>query len=171
MTNGKQPIVKCAHTKIIDLDELVPNPKNPNQHPPEQIRLLSRIIKHQGQRAPIVVSKRSGFITKGHARLLAIQALGWDRAAIDEQEYANEADEYADMVADNKIAELAETNLSMVLDDVMEFGEEFDFDLLGIPDFKLPEDFEPGSIDDQGKLDEKKPVQCPNCGEMFEPKS
>lgn len=166
-----EPIIKCAHTKVVELDTLVPNPKNPNKHPKEQITLLAKIIKHQGQRAPIVVSKRSGFVTKGHARMMAIKQIGWDKAAIDEQEYKNEADEYADMVADNKIAELANTDLSMVLSDVLDLGPDFDFDLLGIPDFKLPEDFEPGSINDQGKLDEKKPVQCPNCGEMFEPKS
>jgi hypothetical protein len=29
--------------------------------------------------------------------------------------------------------------------------------------------FEPGSIDDQGKLDEKKPIECPHCGEKFVP--
>ena len=28
-------------------------------------------------------------------------------------------------------------------------------------------DFEPGSIDDQGRLDEKAKVQCPECGHEF----
>jgi hypothetical protein len=30
-------------------------------------------------------------------------------------------------------------------------------------------DFEPGNVDDQGKLDQKKPVTCPNCDHEFIP--
>lgn len=140
--------IECAHDELKDLDLLVPNPKNPNKHPPEQIKLLAKIMKHQGWRSPIVVSTRSGFITKGHGRLEAARLNKWTQAPVDLQDYASEADEYADMVADNKIAELAETDMSMVLQDVLDLGPDFDFDLLGIPDFKLPEDFEPGCDED-----------------------
>jgi len=46
-------------------------------------------------------------------------------------------------------------------------------DLLGFSVDELAEamgmggDFEPGSIEDQGRLDQKKPVTCPNCGHEF----
>jgi len=33
-----------------------------------------------------------------------------------------------------------------------------------------PPNFEPVSIDDQGKLDTKSPITCPHCGESFVPK-
>lgn len=141
--------ILCAHTNVVNIDSLVPNPKNANRHPPEQIKLLAKIMKHQGWRNPIVVSTRSGFITKGHGRLEAARLNGWSEAPIDEQHYANEADEYADMIADNKIAELADTDLAMVLKDVLDLGPDFDFDLLGIPDFKLPEDFAPQCDEDE----------------------
>lgn len=55
--------VYCAHDAIVDVATLVPNPKNPNQHPDNQIQLLGRIIRQTGWRAPITVSKRSGFNT------------------------------------------------------------------------------------------------------------
>lgn len=129
--------VMCSHSEMVDIDLLVPNPKNPNQHPDSQIKLLAKIMKHQGWRSPIVVSNRSGFITKGHGRLMAAKLNGWEQAPVDRQDYETEADEYADMVADNKIAELSETNLSMVNVDVMEFGPDFDLDLLGIPGFEV----------------------------------
>jgi hypothetical protein len=135
-------IVNCSHTELVDVDLLTPNPRNPNQHPKKQIELLAKIMKHQGWRSPIVVSNRSGFIVKGHGRLQAARLNGWTQAPVDRQDYANEADEYADMVADNKIAELSDTDLSMVLSDVVNLGPDFDLDLLGIPDFKLPEEFE-----------------------------
>jgi DNA modification methylase len=127
--------IKCAHTRVADIETLVPNPKNPNKHPENQIKLLAKIMSHQGWRNPVVVSKRSGFVIKGHGRLMAARLNGWEKIPVDEQEYANEADEYADMVADNKIAELADSDLSMINRDVMDFGPDFDLDLLGIPNF------------------------------------
>ena len=69
--------VFCAHDAIVPLKDLRPNPKNPNQHPPEQIKLLSSIIRATGWRGPITVSKRSGYIVKGHGRMMAAE-LGTD---------------------------------------------------------------------------------------------
>lgn len=100
--------VYCAHDAIVDVAQLIPNPKNPNTHPDNQIQLLGRIIRQQGWRQPITVSTRSGFIVKGHGRLAAAQLEGFTEVPVDYQNYATEADEYADLVADNRIAELAE---------------------------------------------------------------
>ena len=41
---GSVPVF-CAHDAIVPLKDLRPNPKNPNQHPPEQIKLLASIIR------------------------------------------------------------------------------------------------------------------------------
>ena len=100
--------VHCAHDEIADVDSLVGNPRNPNRHSDEQIRLLSKIIKHQGWRAPITVSNRSGFIVRGHGRLAAAKLLGVDLVPVDRQDYATEAEEWADLVADNRLSELSE---------------------------------------------------------------
>ena len=75
---GSVPVF-CAHDAIVPLKDLRPNPKNPNQHPPEQIKLLASIIRATGWRAPITVSKRSGLVTKGHGRLMAGAARRPDR--------------------------------------------------------------------------------------------
>lgn len=136
----KNAQIKCANSKIVDVDSLIPNPKNPNKHPEKQIKLLAKIIKHQGQRLPIVVSKRSGFIVSGHGRLEAIKSLGWRECAIDEQEFTTEADEYAHMIADNKIAEIAEHDDAMMIQDLRDMDFKLDFDLLGMEGFELPTD-------------------------------
>lgn len=102
--------VFCSHDQIISLSALVPNPKNPNEHPDDQVKLLADVIKAQGWRQPITVSKRSGFIVKGHGRLMAAYKAGFTEAPVDFQEYASEAQEWADLNADNRLAELAETN-------------------------------------------------------------
>ena len=106
--------VFCAHDAIVPLKDLRPNPKNPNQHPPEQIKLLSSIIRATGWRGPITVSKRSGLVTKGHGRLMAAQLDDLTDAPVDYQDYASEAEELADLTADNRIAELATTDNKML---------------------------------------------------------
>ena len=100
--------VFCAHDKIVDIKKLIPNPRNPNTHPEDQIELLARIIEQTGWRAPITVSTASGYVVKGHGRLAAAKLKGWKRVPVDYQNYSSEAEEYADLLADNRIAELAE---------------------------------------------------------------
>lgn len=143
--------IKCAHTAVVDLMGLIPNPKNPNKHPKAQIDMLSKIISYQGQRLPIVVSKRSGFIVKGHGRLEAIHRLGWTKAAVDYQDYDDEAQEFADMIADNKIAELAQHDDEMFKLEAINLDLDkngFDLDLLGIPDLDLSIFTEKGNEDE-----------------------
>lgn len=100
--------VFCAHDKVMPIGELRPNPKNPNHHPPEQIKLLAYVIRTQGWRAPITVSTRSGLIVRGHGRLEAALLDDLEEVPVDFQEYGSEAEEMADLVADNRIAELSD---------------------------------------------------------------
>lgn len=108
--------ILCAHTEIVPVSDLKPHPKNPNRHPPEQIELLAKVIDHQGWRAPIVVSKLSGFIVAGHARREAALKLGFAEVPCDFQDFATEADELAHLLADNHIAELADEDGLMLKD-------------------------------------------------------
>ncbi len=129
---GKEKF-KCSHTDVKKVSELllIQNPKNNNKHSKEQIDRLAKIIDFQGQRSPIVISKRSGFLTRGHGRLFALDKLKWEYAAVDYQDYNTEAEEYADMTADNEIARWAEFNTDKFLEDIktVDLG---DFELLGL---------------------------------------
>jgi DNA modification methylase len=136
--------IKCAFDEQQPISTLLPNPRNPNKHPKEQIKLLAKIMKYQGWRSPIVVSNQSGFITKGHGRREAALLNGWTEAPVDFQDYSTSDEEYADMVADNKIAELAESSMDMILSDAAQLMPGFDLELLGIPEFKLPEELQDG---------------------------
>lgn len=106
--------VFCAHDAIVPTKDLQPNPKNPNQHPPEQIKALGAIIRATGWRGPITVSTRSGLIVKGHGRLMAAELEDLAEVPVDYQNYASEAEELADLTADNRIAELATTDNRML---------------------------------------------------------
>ena len=102
--------VYCAHSQMVEIEKVVPNPRNPNKHSEKQIALLSKIIAAQGWRAPITVSTRSGFIVRGHGRLLAARKLGLAEVPVDYQAYETEAAEWADLIADNRLSELSETD-------------------------------------------------------------
>ena len=124
--------VHCAHVDLRDVTTLVPNPRNPNKHGDAQVALLAKIIRHQGWRAPITISKRSGFIVTGHGRLEAAKLLQVEKVPVDEQDFATEADEWAHLAADNRIAELAETDGAMLKDLLLELDTgAFDMDLSG----------------------------------------
>lgn len=124
--------VFCAYDEIIDIEKAVPNPKNPNKHPKEQIELLAKIIKAQGWRQPITISNRSGLIVKGHGRLEAARLIKAPQIPADFQNYASEAEEIADLTADNRLAELAEMNNPMLADLLAEYDTgEMPMDLTG----------------------------------------
>jgi len=131
--------VMCTSHKLVLIYKVKPNPKNPNKHSDEQINLLAKVIEKTGFRNPIVVSKRSGYIVKGHARFLAAKKLEGKYVPVDYQEYESEVEEYQDMVADNKLSDLSEVDEQLVFDTIkeMEFG--FTKEFLDLVDFKSDE--------------------------------
>ena len=129
--------VNCLYDRLVPIAELKPNPKNSNKHPQEQIERLAKILEYQGWRAPVKVSRRSGFITAGHGRLLSAQLLGWTEVPVNFQDYESDEQEIADLVADNSIAAWSELDLSLINLQIQDMGPDFDIDLLGIKDFKI----------------------------------
>ena len=134
--------VFCRYDELVEVSELKPNPGNPNQHSDGQIELLAKIIKSTGWRAPITVSKRSGLITKGHGRRMAAMRAGLKYAPVEYQDYASEEEEHADLLADNRIAELAnmdEDKLTAMLKEMQDMADDFDMDLTGYDEAALAE--------------------------------
>jgi ParB-like chromosome segregation protein Spo0J len=128
--------VRCSFRELRDPATLIPHPRNPNRHGERQVEMLSRIIRHQGWRNPIVVSARSGFVIAGHGRLAAALKLDLTEVPVDVQEFADEADEWAHLVADNRIAELADMDEGALGDLLSDLGdiEGFDIGLAGFTD-------------------------------------
>ena len=123
--------VFCAHDALISVEEAVPNPRNPNQHGDRQVALLGNIIQATGWRQPITVSRQSGFVVKGHGRLLAARKKGWTQIPVDYQQYATEAEEWADLIADNRIAELSEVDNALLMELIGELGDDVPLELTG----------------------------------------
>lgn len=144
--------VWCNHDKLVDTGKLIPFPRNPNVHPLQQIEALAKVIKYQGWRAPITVSNRSGYIVRGHGRLMAAKLLGLPQVPVDYQDYENEAAEWADCVADNKISELASMDDAILRELMRDIkAADFDMDLTGFDFDELGQMFD--GEDGQGKGD------------------
>lgn len=100
----EEPKVYCMG-EMVDINKVKPNPLNANVHPDEQIRMLAGILRVNGWREAIVVSKLSGLVVKGHGRLLTAKSLKLKQVPVEYQEYADEQSELADLIADNRIAQ------------------------------------------------------------------
>ena len=124
--------IYCSYDEVAPISKIIPNPRNPNNHPQYQIDLLVKLIQGHGWRVPITISTRSGMIVRGHGRLRAAQQAGLKEVPIDLQDYPDEETEIADLIADNRIAELAEIDQQMIRDLLQELDTgNLDMDLTG----------------------------------------
>lgn len=128
--------IHCKYDSLVEVGSLKPHPKNRNKHPQEQIERLAKILNYQGLRAPIVVSKLSGKIVKGHGTLEAIKLNKWEKAPVVYQEFEDKDQEWLFLQSDNAIASWAELDLSGVNTDLSELGP-FDIDLIGLKNFTV----------------------------------
>lgn len=134
----KEFAIRCAHDDIVSPKELKPNPRNPNRHPPKQLEMFIAILGFQGWRRPITVSKRSGFVTKGHGALEAALAAGCAVVPIDYQDYDNEYEELADLVADNQLQRMSEMDIGKLTELLGELDSgQFNLELTGFDGTKL----------------------------------
>jgi hypothetical protein len=101
--------VFCSFTKIAPAAELKPFPGNWNKHPAAQLDRYERVVMGNGWRRAVVVSALSGCITKGHGAWQMAPRRGLE-VPVEIQVYRNRAEEIRDLVADNKLADLAESD-------------------------------------------------------------
>jgi ParB-like chromosome segregation protein Spo0J len=159
--------------RYVKTDSLVPYARNSRTHDEAQIAQIAASIREFGWTNPILVDGDNGVIA-GHGRLLAARKLGLVDVPVIELADLTEAQRRAYIIADNKLALNADWDddlLRIELEDL--HAEEFDMALLGFNAGELSikmglgADFEPGTEDSQGKLDEKAPIICPACAHEF----
>lgn len=117
-----------------------------------------------------VLATKEGRIYAGNMRYRAAKHLGWpDIPAIITDIDDKLANERA-IKDNNEYGEWNNDELATLLDEMEKAGT--DLSLLGLDDaieeiLKGTPDFQPVGIDEQGRLDEKKPIICPNCSHEF----
>ena len=151
---------------------LIPYARNAKKHDASQVAKLAGSIREFGFNNPVLIDRDNGIIA-GHGRVLAAQSLGLETVPCIRLGHLTDTQRRAYILADNRLAEIGggwdEEMLKLELADLA--AAELDVTELGFTDFAFPEspDFAPGTEDDQGKLDEKSPIECPHCHKQFVP--
>lgn len=165
----------------VSIDSLVLDPENVRTHDRRNIDVIKYSLKNFKQQKPIVVTK-DNIVIAGNGTLIAVKELRdetgddyWNEIDISRSHLTgDEAAAYA--AVDNRSTDLSKNDdekLKDLLDRLK--ASEWDIEGLGWNDYDLSAlglispDFEPGTEDDQGKLDEKKKVTCPECDHVFTP--
>lgn len=161
--------------KNVAIDTVIPYARNPRNNQ-GAIAKVAGSIKEFGWQQPIVVDSEMVVIA-GHTRLAAAQSLGMDKVPIVVAENLTPAQVKAYRLADNRVSQEAEWDhdlLTLELQDLV--SEEYDLDLTGFSDDELSAliqdeiNFDPGTEDEQGRLDQIDPqlVICPHCEKEFD---
>lgn len=157
------------------VESLVPYARNARTHSDEQVAQIAASMREFGWTNPVLVDGDNGIIA-GHGRLLAARKLGLGDVPCIELAHLTDAQKRAYILADNKLAENAGWDNDLLSVELGELRDEgFDLGLTGFNGDELGRlmyepQFEPGTEDDQGQLDQKAPnmVACPSCGTEFD---
>jgi hypothetical protein len=154
-------------------DQLLANPLNFRIHPKPQQDALAGVLNEVGWVQDVIVNQRSGHVIDGHLRV---------SLAISRQEPTipvvyvdlDEHEERLMLATLDPLAAMAATDrdqLASLLAEVSanDAAVQAMLDSLAQDAGIVPPVFEPVGIDEQGRLDEKAKVTCPECGHEFSP--
>lgn len=111
-----------------NVDELIPYVNNP-RHNENAVDAVASSIKHFGFKQPIVIDNKNEIVA-GHTRLLASKKLGLKEVPVIIADDLNDTEIKAFRLADNKVAELADWDWSLLDSEFEELKEsELDFDM------------------------------------------
>ncbi len=157
----------------ISIQALIPYARNSRTHSDAQVAQIAASIREFGFTNPVLIDKDGGIIA-GHGRVLGARKLRLSEVPCIRLAHLTDTQKRAYIIADNKLALNAGWDAEALQVELADLsGASFNMDLLGFGVDDLAEamgmggNFEPGSIEDQGRLDQKKPVTCPNCGHEF----
>lgn len=135
-----------------------------NKHSKKQIERLSLLMREHGVRQPIHVNPATEEICFGHGRKEAALLNGWEEYPVVYQKFKSEEEEYAVVQADNAAALWSELDFASIQEDIKKF-KDFNPDLLGIKNFKVPYIIKSGNTDaDEVPTETKTDVQL---GDVF----
>ena len=161
----------------VPIDSITADNNNVRLHDDRNLDAIKRSLKEFGQQKPIVVSQ-DGKVIAGNGTREAAQQLGWESIDIVRTDLKDQK-AVAFAIADNRTAELASWDDTAISKALEELKSDEDIDLVNACGFTEKEifqfmenanvEFEPNGEEDQSRLDQKAPLECPHCGEEFVP--
>ncbi len=149
--------------EYMSVSELIPYARNPRKND-HAIERGASFIREFGFLVPVLI-KRDLTIIDGHLRLKCAKKLKMDEVPTITIDHLNDVQIKALRLSINKFSELADWDDDLLKDELMELDNlQYDVDLLGFDVTLNDKNFEAGTEDEQGKLDEKQIKLCPHCG-------
>ena len=153
----------------LDPHDLMPYEGNARKHGDVDVQGIKDSIETDGFNDPIGIWGDNNLIVEGHGRQLAAIALGMEKVPCIRLDHLTDAQRRDYAIRHNRTAELSAWDwgtLEKEMDDLRCVGLNLDN--------LFPEKLDPADFDDlfseaQPKEKEAKKVQCPHCGEWFEP--
>ena len=148
----------------VAIDSLTPDPTNARKHDAKNLDAIAGSLKLFGQRKPIVVTP-DNVVVAGNGTLQAAKQLGWSEIVIARTPRGWTWEQIkAFALADNRTAELAEWDSSVLADQLLELDangwelKQFGFESLD-PLASIDENDEPLKFNQENI--------CPTCGGSF----
>ena len=147
-------------------DQLVANPANWRTHPGNQRDALRGSLATVGWVQQVLVNRTTGHVVDGHARVE--EALSRHEATVPVLYVDLTAEEEALILATlDPIGAMAEAD-TIRLEELLAGLGDGHGDLQSLLNSMATPSFMPVGEDQQGRLDEKAPVTCPECGHVFQ---
>jgi len=151
------------------LDDLKPADYNPRSMTDRAREGLRASLERFGCVQHIVWNRRTKRVVGGHQRLTALLDLGEKETDVVVVSFTAKEERALNVALNNQAiqgewTDDLESLLAGIQTDTPDLYADILLDELAEEQGITPPDFQPGSIDDQGKLDEKAPTICPECG-------
>ena len=151
-------------------EELTPYEGNTRKHNPDDIDQIKKSILADGFLDPIGIWGEKNIIVEGHGRQIAAKELGLDKVPCIRLDHLTDTQRRDYAIRHNRTAELSGWDFGKLEEEVARLEIE-GVDLSGLKftfadASALDELFAP---DDNQQEKEPKRIQCPHCGEWFEP--
>lgn len=165
---------RIKELRRVSASELLPNPKNWRTHPESQANALRGILSEVGIAGAVLARETPHglMLIDGHLR---VETLGDGIVPVLVLDVSEaEADKLlATFDPLSAMAEVDTKQLDSLLREVQTGSEELAQMLATLAEDAgiVPPDFQPAGIDEQGRLDEKSKITCPECGHEFESNS
>ncbi len=130
---NRESLIRDLEIHYRDISSLKPRSRNPRTHSPKQIRQIAESIEQFGFTSPILLDDQDGVVA-GHGRIEAAKLLRLERVPTICLEQMTEAEIRAYVIADNRLAENAgwdETLLAIEFKYLSDLELDFDLTITG----------------------------------------
>ena len=172
--SAKKSKIEEFHVEMWDIDRPIDYPKNARKWSPKAVEKVAISIREFGWRQPVVVDSQ-GVIVIGHLRRAAGKSIGLIECPVHVAADLSPTKIRALRLADNRTAQEADWDLDILASEFADLKTfDFDltitgFDLIQVDGYLRGANFQPGTEAEQGRLDQKKSIKCPECGHEFTP--